>query len=288
MRLSSLDIKKQEFKRILRGYDPVEVETFLEMVSDEYENILSANEEYKKEIEALRHQLKDYKDIESNLKSSLVRVQEDSRRTKESSRSEAEIILKEARLQAERIKSGAKADITKLNEEINSLKSQKNVFATRLRHMLESQVELIKILESDDLKPNNVPRQPRKIQSVRPEPVKIREDKIPQQRPEISTKKAQVKPEKADFKSGRAGFKSEQSHYRPEKAGFKPEKPVNKKQMPLKKVSGIQKEDKKIIDGFDLIDKMLEEEKVEHRKKIDSKQKSNRPPDDLKRNLGRL
>ena len=31
MKLTPLDVRKQEFKRIMRGYDPVEVDTFLDM-----------------------------------------------------------------------------------------------------------------------------------------------------------------------------------------------------------------------------------------------------------------
>jgi DivIVA domain-containing protein len=37
LRLTPLDIKKQEFKRSMRGYDPEEVNAFLEMVAEEFE-----------------------------------------------------------------------------------------------------------------------------------------------------------------------------------------------------------------------------------------------------------
>ncbi|NVM02542.1 MAG: DivIVA domain-containing protein, partial [Candidatus Helarchaeota archaeon] len=40
MKLTPLDIKRQEFKKVMRGYDVIEVDAFLEMVADEYESLL--------------------------------------------------------------------------------------------------------------------------------------------------------------------------------------------------------------------------------------------------------
>ena len=35
MKITPLEIKRQQFKKVMRGFDPVEVETFLEMVSND-------------------------------------------------------------------------------------------------------------------------------------------------------------------------------------------------------------------------------------------------------------
>ena len=34
MKLTPLDIKKQEFKKVMRGFDPVEVDTFMDMMAN--------------------------------------------------------------------------------------------------------------------------------------------------------------------------------------------------------------------------------------------------------------
>ena len=44
MKITPIDISKQEFKKIMRGYDPVEVDTFLEMLGNEYENLINSRE----------------------------------------------------------------------------------------------------------------------------------------------------------------------------------------------------------------------------------------------------
>ncbi len=43
MPITPLEIRKQEFRKSLRGYDPHEVRSFLEMVSTELENLLREN-----------------------------------------------------------------------------------------------------------------------------------------------------------------------------------------------------------------------------------------------------
>ena len=57
MRITPLDIYQQEFKRVLRGLDPDEVEDFLERVADDYEQVLRENASLKKQMESLELQL---------------------------------------------------------------------------------------------------------------------------------------------------------------------------------------------------------------------------------------
>ena len=45
MKLTPLDIKKQEFKKVMRGYDPVEVDTFMDMMANEFEDLLKQQKE---------------------------------------------------------------------------------------------------------------------------------------------------------------------------------------------------------------------------------------------------
>ena len=52
MKLTPLDIKKQEFKKVMRGYDPVEVDTFMDMMANEFEDLLKQQKEMRdKQVE---------------------------------------------------------------------------------------------------------------------------------------------------------------------------------------------------------------------------------------------
>ena len=65
MTLNPIDIRHQEFRKSLRGYDPLEVEQYLNMVADRMEQILHENEEFKGNIRELKARLESYTSIES-------------------------------------------------------------------------------------------------------------------------------------------------------------------------------------------------------------------------------
>ena len=71
MKLTPLDIRKQEFKRVMRGYDPVEVDTFMDMMANEFEEVLKSQKEMRDRLVELDVQLKDYRQIEKTLQQTL-------------------------------------------------------------------------------------------------------------------------------------------------------------------------------------------------------------------------
>ena len=150
MKLTPLEIKKQKFKSKVRGFDPAEVETFLEMVSDEYESVLNERNHLSEEVAKLRTQLRDYQQVEKTLQDTLMNAQETVSQSRENSKREAKIVIREAELKAERILDEAREKLDRMRNELTILKSQKESFGKRLKHLLESQIELIKVLEEDD------------------------------------------------------------------------------------------------------------------------------------------
>ncbi len=152
MRLTPLDIKKQEFRRVLRGYDPDEVDTFLEMVAEEYESLIREKNELADEVLKLRTQLRDYQEVERTLKETLMTAQQTINESKESSRREADLIIREAHVKADEILEDARKELSELKNEILMLRSQKESLARRLRHLLESQLELLGVLEMEDVR----------------------------------------------------------------------------------------------------------------------------------------
>ncbi len=151
MKLTPLDIKKQEFKKSMRGFDPVEVEAFLEMVSEQMESLIREKKDMADEILKLKTQLRDYQTVERTLQDTLVSAQESIRTSKANSNREAEMVIREAELKAEKILEDAKLKLAEMKNELVVVKAQKDSFARRLRHLLESQLDLITVLEMDDL-----------------------------------------------------------------------------------------------------------------------------------------
>ncbi|NIA31052.1 MAG: DivIVA domain-containing protein [Actinobacteria bacterium] len=161
MKLTPLDIRKQEFKKTMRGFDPDEVEAFLSMVADEMELLIRERNQTNDELIKLRTQLKDYQRVEHTLRETLVRAQSTVEESRANSRREAEIIIHEAELQADNILKEAREELMDLRHEISLVKTQKESFSRRLRHLLQSQIELLDVMEMDDYtlpKSENAPR----------------------------------------------------------------------------------------------------------------------------------
>lgn len=147
MKITPLDIKKQEFKRVMRGYDPVEVDTFMDMVASEFEDLLRSQKEMRDKGIELETQLRDYRQIEKTLQQTLLQAQETTGRMYDASRKESELILKEAEMKAAGIVEQANSDVVRLGEEIKSLQARKESLIGRLKVLLSSELDLIKAME---------------------------------------------------------------------------------------------------------------------------------------------
>lgn len=168
----------------MRGLDPEEVEAFLVMVADELELHLREKNQLNDELIKLRTQLKDYQRVESTLRDTLVRAQNTVEDSRANSRREAEIILHEAEIQADNIIKEAREELLSIRHEISLLRAQKDAIAKRLRHMLESQLEMLEVMEIEDFKHMDS-RRPDDQASARPQPRPIKpEQPASQHRPE--------------------------------------------------------------------------------------------------------
>ncbi len=152
MKLTPLDIRKQEFKKVVRGFDVDEVETFLDMVSEQFENLLREKRQLNEELVKLQTQLRDYQQVESALKETLMNAQQNINDSRETSKKEAEIIIREAELKAEEILDTTKSKLLEMRNELLLLQAQKNSFVKRLKQLIHSQIEVIDVLSTDDLK----------------------------------------------------------------------------------------------------------------------------------------
>jgi cell division initiation protein len=157
MKLTPLDLRKQEFKKVMRGFDPVEVETFMEMMANEFESLLKEQNEMRTKVTELETQLKDYKLVERTLQQTLLQAQEATGKTYEAARRDSESIIKEAEIKASQIVMDGNSEMAKLNNEISQLRSRKDSLVGRLRVLLSSELDLIKALEmgNDPVLANN-------------------------------------------------------------------------------------------------------------------------------------
>lgn len=207
MRLTPLDISKQEFKKTMRGYDPVEVHAYLEMVGNELEKVLSTNKEYERKLIELETELKNFKEVEKTLKQTLMNVQETSYKSRENSKKEADLMLREAELNAAKILENAKQQKQSLQEELITLRTQKQSLLARLRHVLNSQLELLDVLEVDDLDMSKLRDRSKKVFAPQKEQITVRSAETAHTPAAVPVNSEQSKPV-SGVESDKAGNKS--------------------------------------------------------------------------------
>lgn len=150
MTITSFDIKKHQFKKTLRGYEPSEVLAFLEMVAAELEESQKQNKELSQKILQLETQLKDYKNMEKALQQTFMQAQETSGKAVEHARGEAQLIIQQAEVKASQIVDKARNELIALKEQLIILKTKKDSIVKRLKMVLNSELDFIKALEADE------------------------------------------------------------------------------------------------------------------------------------------
>jgi len=74
MRITPLDIQQKQFATRFRGFDMEEVDSFLELIREELEELLRENANLREEARRFEKQLKEYKNIEMTLRDTLVKT----------------------------------------------------------------------------------------------------------------------------------------------------------------------------------------------------------------------
>lgn len=149
MKLSPLDIKRQEFKKVLRGYDPIEVDAFLDTLSNEFADLQKQAKEMREQAIESEVQLREFKQKERDLQQVLMQAQENSARTIDNARKEGELIIQESELKASQFLDHARMEVLRAKEEVTNLRAKKEALVSRLKVLLNSEIELIKALEAD-------------------------------------------------------------------------------------------------------------------------------------------
>lgn len=143
MRITPLDIQQKQFPVKFRGFEEEEVDSFLELIREEMEELLRENASMREESKRLEKQLKEYKNIESTLKDTLVATQQMVEDYKNTAKKDAELIIKEAELRAEEIIKNAQEKIIKIHEDIADLKGVRRHFKEEVRRLIESHVRML-------------------------------------------------------------------------------------------------------------------------------------------------
>jgi cell division initiation protein len=143
VKLTPMEVRKQSFRKTMRGFDPEDVRVFLDMVAEEYESLLQQNGMLNEKLRHLNEQLNRYFGMEKTLQNSLLTAERMAEEARDRSRMEAETIIEDARMRAERILGDSRERLRVLSREIQELQRQKDLFIQRLQSFLQAQSDLL-------------------------------------------------------------------------------------------------------------------------------------------------
>ena len=154
MAITSLEIKDKKFSSKFRGFDPEEVDEFLDIVVRDYETLVRSNYEKEQHIKNLEERLSYFDEIKDSLSQSVLIAQDTAERVKQAANErsnnivhqaeqDAQRLLDEAKYKANEILRQAADNAKKVAIETEELKNKSRVFHQRLKSTIESQLAIV-------------------------------------------------------------------------------------------------------------------------------------------------
>ena len=163
--ITSESIQKKEFTRGVRGYKEEEVDQFLDLVALDVDALIVENAKQKKKIGELERELERQHGSESAVMGTLEAAKALMEEIGVSAEKRAEIVLKTAELDAERIKREALEAVEQMTQDAIALSRRWELFSARFRNLLETELERFDSFETNKLM-NEMPETPYVNRSV--------------------------------------------------------------------------------------------------------------------------
>lgn len=145
----------ESFNRVERGYDPEEVNSFLDQVIEKVELLVEDLEKKDTLIKQYQSEITHLKENNGNLDSTInetiIMAQKTSEQLKLAAHRQSEVIIEEAKNNANRIVNEALLKAERTEDEAALLKRNIRIFKKRVRDIIETQLEVVGELDQIDL-----------------------------------------------------------------------------------------------------------------------------------------
>jgi cell division initiation protein len=162
MALTPLEIQKMRFPQRMRGYDPAEVESFLALVAEELTARLAQIDTAERENHYYKQRLGETEEREHQLQQTLLRAQKVSDEITANAQREAELVLKEAELAADKIVQQAIEQSGRIESKINELRTLRRELQVKFKNNLDLFQRILEAEMEDERNTATVLTLPRK------------------------------------------------------------------------------------------------------------------------------
>ena len=146
--LTPLDVRRYDFGRALRGYNPARVDQFRDQVAEEMERLTRINQDLDAKARSFHEQLRAFRERDKALNDALVSAQQLSVELKEQAEKEAQLIIRGAEQDAEKLREQARAEIRRMEEELDSLDRSRRTYLAQMRTLIARQLSEVEASDS--------------------------------------------------------------------------------------------------------------------------------------------
>ena len=154
MKISPMDIQRQTFGRKFRGLDADEVRSYLNIVAEEVAALQRERDSFEQEIQSLRGLIDEHRQRETILKNTLLTAQRVSEEIRETARKQAESLVKESEIQADRLVELAQNRAHEVERGILDLRSHRSGLRTDIRALIARLTQILDLQEEAELEDN--------------------------------------------------------------------------------------------------------------------------------------
>jgi cell division initiation protein len=147
--ITPLDIQNKEFTKSVRGYKEEEVDSFLDLITLDFEKLIQDNRRLKENIAVLTGEVERYRGFENALLETLEAAKALMGDISASAEKRAEILLRNAEMDAERIQREARESVERLSEESVNLRNRLGMFKNKFRTLLETELDRFNTLSAE-------------------------------------------------------------------------------------------------------------------------------------------
>lgn len=146
--LTPLDVRRYDFGRALRGYNPARVDQFRDQVAEELERLTRINQDLDAKARSFHEQLRAFRERDKALNDALIAAQQLRDDVRGQAEREAQLIIREAQGEAERVIEAARAEVRRMEEELDNLDRSRRTYLAQMRTLIARQLSEVEASDS--------------------------------------------------------------------------------------------------------------------------------------------
>lgn len=143
MSLTPLDIIQKQFELVRRGYDPDAVRAFLDQAREALEEALQDRHRLREQLREKEKEIEALQGEQAEIRETLLLARRVAEDIGSGARREADLVLGEARLEAQRILASTSDEHLGLIDEVHRLRGERHRLVAEIRAVLETHRRLL-------------------------------------------------------------------------------------------------------------------------------------------------